>query len=122
MPGWITIHALSKWGVGLARLTRCHHSCRAASESRDVRKPYEGVGLSTTGEERSTARLFVQGAAIVVSILLAFAIDAAWGEWLERLEEQEVLAGLRGDFVANQTQIRGVMTTHRSRVVRSPVA
>lgn len=51
----------------------------------------------------------------MVSILLAFAIEAGWGEWLERLEERDVLVGLRGEFVANQTQIRAVMATHRSR-------
>jgi len=43
-------------------------------------------------------RIVVEGAAIVVSILLAFAIDAWWDERQERIEEKEILLGLRSEF------------------------
>jgi len=44
------------------------------------------------------ARLAVEAAAIVVSILLAFAIDAWWGDRAERQQEVQALVRLRGDF------------------------
>ena len=43
-------------------------------------------------------RLFAEGVVIVVSILLAFAIDAGWTEHLERLEEAKIRLGLREEF------------------------
>lgn len=55
------------------------------------------------------ARLIAEGAAIVVSILLAFAIDAWWDERLERIEEQRILAGLDEEF----SLIHEVLTSHR---------
>jgi hypothetical protein len=47
-------------------------------------------------------RISVEAAAIVASILLAFAIDAWWQDRQTRIEEQEVLAGLRAEFLANR--------------------
>jgi hypothetical protein len=46
-------------------------------------------------------RLSVEAAAIVGSILLAFAIDAWWQERLERNDEREQLARLRAEFTEN---------------------
>ena len=43
-------------------------------------------------------RIAVEAAAIVVSILLAFAIDAWWDDRRERIEEREVLIGLKSEF------------------------
>lgn len=43
--------------------------------------------------------LFVEGVAIVVSILLAFAIDAWWDQRKDRAEEQDILLGLETEFV-----------------------
>jgi len=43
-------------------------------------------------------RIAVEAAAIVVSILLAFAIDAWWDDRQERIEEREVLLGLKSEF------------------------
>ena len=43
--------------------------------------------------------LFIEGVAIVVSILLAFAIDAWWDQRKERAEERDILAGLEIEFV-----------------------
>ncbi len=50
-------------------------------------------------------RLTVEAAAIVGSILLAFAIDAWWEERQTRFEEQQILQGLREEFVS----IHGVL-------------
>jgi hypothetical protein len=46
----------------------------------------------------SWSRIAIEGSVIVVSILLAFGIDAAWAERQERRAEREVLVGLHGDF------------------------
>jgi hypothetical protein len=46
-------------------------------------------------------RISVEATAIVASILLAFAIDAWWQDRQDRIDEQEILAGLKSEFVAN---------------------
>ena len=46
-------------------------------------------------------KISVEAATIVASILLAFAIDAWWQDRQIRVEEQEILAGLRTEFLAN---------------------
>jgi hypothetical protein len=56
--------------------------------------------------------LFPEGLTIVVSILLAFGIEAAWQERLERAAEAESLVSLRADFEENQRQIREVIDAH----------
>ena len=43
-------------------------------------------------------RILAEGAAIVVSILLAFAIDAWWDNRKERFEEHQILLGLEAEF------------------------
>lgn len=48
--------------------------------------------------ERYWRRHVWEGVAIVTSILLAFAIEAAWDESKERAEETKVLVALRSDF------------------------
>ena len=53
-------------------------------------------------------RLIVEGTAIVVSILLAFGIDAWWQDRQIRTEEHEVLQGLQEEFLA----IREVLKRH----------
>lgn len=53
-----------------------------------------------------------EGLAIVVSILLAFAIDALWDDRQERIEEQEVLAALVADFQLNRAEVAEVIETH----------
>jgi len=53
-------------------------------------------------------RLSIEAAAIVGSILLAFAIDAWWEERGLRIEEQQVLQGLREEFLS----VRGVLSAH----------
>jgi hypothetical protein len=44
-------------------------------------------------------RLAVEAAAIVVSILMAFSIDAWWDGRKDQLEEQEILVGLQVEFI-----------------------
>ena len=55
-------------------------------------------------------RLSIEAAAIVGSILLAFAIDAWWEERGLRIEEQQVLQGLREEFLS----VRNVLSEHLS--------
>jgi hypothetical protein len=47
-------------------------------------------------------RISVEATAIVASILLAFAIDAWWQNRQVRVDEQEVLVGLKAEFAANR--------------------
>jgi hypothetical protein len=54
-------------------------------------------------------RIVVEAAAIVVSILLAFAIDAWWAEKQEREVEHAALRALHGDFVASREQMALVL-------------
>jgi len=46
-------------------------------------------------------RIAVEAMAIVGSILLAFAIDAWWDNRQIRIDEQQILLGLRAEFTAN---------------------
>lgn len=57
-------------------------------------------------------RLSVEAAAIVVSILLAFAIDAWWDDRQERAEEREVLAALYIEFETNRDEAASVISSH----------
>ena len=47
-----------------------------------------------------------------MSILVAFAIDAAWEERQERLEERGILEALQRDFEQNRTMIGEVIAIH----------
>lgn len=59
-------------------------------------------------------QIAVEATAIVASILLAFAIDAWWQERQDRSDEQEILAGLKSEFVANlDTLTRHLAYTRR---------
>ncbi len=58
-------------------------------------------------------RVFVEGVVIVVSILLAFGIEAWWDGVQDRQEEQEVLRGLASDFTINVGLLRGVIIQHQ---------
>ncbi len=52
-------------------------------------------------------RVFVEGVVIVGSILLAFGLQAWWGERQERRAEQELLLNLQGEFSANLASLEG---------------
>jgi len=59
-------------------------------------------------------RIFAEGLAIIVSILLAFAVNAWWENAQSRRGEAAILRGLREDFEASLVEIDRA----RSRVVR----
>ena len=54
-------------------------------------------------------RIFVEGIAVVASILLAFGIDAWWDERLERSNEQALLTRLSTEFSTNLDRIDRVI-------------
>lgn len=54
---------------------------------------------------RTWLRYVAEGTAIMISILLAFGIEAWWQERGERLEEREVLRGLATEFSAYQERL-----------------
>lgn len=56
--------------------------------------------------------LFVEGGVIVVSILLAFALEAGWAERGERMEETEILQNLQVEFLAAGVQLDRYMVFH----------
>jgi hypothetical protein len=53
-----------------------------------------------------------EGLAILVSILLAFGIDAAWENRQERAEELRVLTALHDEFLVNQTRVAENIAFH----------
>jgi hypothetical protein len=53
-------------------------------------------------------RLLGEGFVIVVSILMAFGIDALWAQRQSRGEEREALAALESEFAANLAQVEEV--------------
>jgi hypothetical protein len=57
-------------------------------------------------------RLAAEATAIIISILLAFAIDAWWEDRGERAAEQLLLKRLRADFIDIQAAIRFVEEEH----------
>lgn len=63
-------------------------------------------------------RISAEAAAIVVSILLAFSIDAWWNYYQDRREEQEVLLGIKSEFKQNLALIE-VELAYRNAVVES---
>jgi hypothetical protein len=59
-------------------------------------------------------RLSVEAAAIVGSILLAFAIDAGWDERLDRQMERDDLERLHAEFVQNRDRINEMQTAPKA--------
>lgn len=57
-------------------------------------------------------RLSVEAAAVVASILLAFAIDAWWDERIEHVEEKEILQSLLVEFEVNRDEAASVVLVH----------
>jgi len=55
-----------------------------------------------------------EGLAIVVSILLAFAIDAAWEDRTERAEEHRALSSLLEEVQTNRDTLRVTVAFHRA--------
>jgi hypothetical protein len=68
---------------------------------------------------RPSTRLLVEGFVIVVSILLAFGIDAAWQERGERRSERLALQALHAEAVANRELLETVVDRVRSDIARA---
>jgi len=62
-------------------------------------------------------RLSAEGVAIVVSILLAFWIDAWWGTQKDIAEEREILVGLEAEFVDLSARLDGLSKMNREGTV-----
>ncbi len=63
-------------------------------------------------------RISAEGAAIVVSILLAFSIEAWWDDYQDRGEEQGILLGLKSEFEQNLAFIE-IELSYRKAVIES---
>jgi hypothetical protein len=61
-------------------------------------------------------RAAVEGPIIVVSILLAFAIDAGWDRWIARGELREILQGLEAEYVDHVELYEWRVDTHRRKL------
>ena len=55
-------------------------------------------------------RIGAEGVAIIVSILIAFAIDAWWEQRKERLEEIEALQGLHNEYTQHRALLESRVT------------
>jgi hypothetical protein len=60
------------------------------------------------------ARIFAEGVAIVVSILLAFGIQAWWDEFQAGSRERSHLGALQAEFRENIDSLRSKITEHES--------
>ena len=58
-------------------------------------------------------RIVLEGAVIVASILLAFAIDRSYESSQDRSEEEAILLGLRADFAANRITLTEYLESYR---------
>ncbi len=68
----------------------------------------------TANEKIPWKRLSVEAAAIVGSILLAFAIDAWWEERLDRQMERDDLERLHAEFIRNRDRMNEMRTAGRA--------
>lgn len=57
-----------------------------------------------------------EAVAIILSILIAFAIDAGWDVWQERKEEAELLIALRSEYELNLESVQQTIDGHRSHI------
>ena len=53
-----------------------------------------------------------EAVAIILSILIAFGIDAGWDEWRERQEEADLLTALRSEYESNLSLVQEVIDLH----------
>ena len=68
-----------------------------------------------TNENIPWKRLYVEAAAIVASILLAFAIDAWWEDRQDRVLEHQYVVSLRADFQADIEELDNAIASAESR-------
>ena len=67
--------------------------------------------MSESLQPTHSKRLATEGVVIVLSILLAFAIDAWWGEWREKTAEIEQLARVSTELVSNAEIVQRKLET-----------
>ena len=67
--------------------------------SQQARAPDQGVSVP---KQIPWSRVFVEGAVIVASILLAFAIEAGWQSSRERQATREMLTAVQAELLANR--------------------
>ena len=58
-----------------------------------------------SNRERRVRSIVLEGVAIVLSILLAFAIDASWAQRGQRVEARELLTGLQSEFEVQRSEL-----------------
>ena len=68
--------------------------------------------MSQAPGSRRWGRVVAEGLVIVFSILLAFGIEAWWGQRGESQDEVEALRGLRDDFGESLERLASAMTEH----------
>ncbi|NNF12047.1 MAG: hypothetical protein HKN72_02420 [Gemmatimonadetes bacterium] len=67
-----------------------------------------------THGDNTWSRFLIEGVVIVVSILLAFGIDAWWGQHQDRVAEGEAIDQLAEDFRANGLRLDTLRETHEA--------
>jgi hypothetical protein len=67
-----------------------------------------------TSENIPWKRLLAEVVVIVLSILMAFGIDAWWDERNERIEEKRILRSLQVEFEANRDEAASVLLVHEN--------
>jgi hypothetical protein len=68
--------------------------------------------MSAAPQVQKWRRLVAEGLLIVLSILLAFGIEAGWSQRGDRQHEVDALHGLRDDFVENLAQLSSARSEH----------
>ena len=82
----------------------------------DPKQPHSRSGYLELSDKQNIQwkRISVEAAAIVVSILLAFAIDAWWAEQAEERDELESLSLIHRDLLETEEQLRDYITYAQS--------
>jgi len=70
------------------------------------------------GQPMPYRRVVVEGLVIIVSILLAFGIEAWWGERQERIQRGALMEDLESEIVSNVTSLEDALGLQRLRVER----
>jgi len=80
--------------------------------SNKITKGVETLDQSKSFRSIPWARLSVEGAFIVVSILAAFSIDAWWATRSDKAQERILLVSLSADFAEAEQSLSGVKSRH----------
>ncbi len=72
--------------------------------------------MSNLIQKRTWPRLLLEGTVIVLSILLAFGIDAWWDNRKDSLREKEIIEGLKREFNNYKEIIQGSIRTNENMI------